>query len=430
MAEELTKSKRFEYRASTIVVQREGAAPLAAAAMLQAKRRPGSTGVGAPPPMGVGSFAGGFAPSKLASLAWPPPPSPAHVNSSGACKAGLGATSPAGAAFGGLDAKEEHRGASGLRAAEARARAELWALRGEIEREKLRAVPPHPFFGQAMRFQDEFSALQIADDGRFSYSTVSFEAPDADERCAPEAGRAERRVTSYEGVFAPLATDDGSGHAAGGEGGAAGGGEDAGARCDAEVATIEGRALACHVVVEEASGRTRLESVQPGVFRFSIAVSPFYRPRGAMVQPMAQPRSPDRPAPRRRQLPYVGTGEPRQRSGLSPAASAAKLNVAAGAELLQTRRLGPRRKFSCSAASLRQAPSSPTMSPTGAPRRSIGRLSSCSASASAPQLPSLASPPAAPAAPPSAGKDQAKMSAAEWKEFYRERARQMLAEQC
>ncbi|CAJ1338711.1 unnamed protein product, partial [Effrenium voratum] len=58
------------------------------------------------------------------------------------------------------------------RAAELHNRKELWDVRAEIDKEKLRHVAPFPFFGRAMRFQDEFAALQITDDGRFSYSFV------------------------------------------------------------------------------------------------------------------------------------------------------------------------------------------------------------------------------------------------------------------
>ncbi|CAE7736004.1 MCC1 [Symbiodinium sp. KB8] len=59
-----------------------------------------------------------------------------------------------------------------LRANELANRKELWNLRADIEKEKLRHVAPFPFFGRAMRFQDKFAALQITDDGRFSYSFV------------------------------------------------------------------------------------------------------------------------------------------------------------------------------------------------------------------------------------------------------------------
>merc|ERR1740123_2316797 len=85
------------------------------------------------------------------------------------------------------------------------------------------------------------------------------------------------------------------------------------------VAATEGKALVCHTI-EERGGRTKLESVQPGVHRFAITVSPFFQPATATVQALAQPRSPGRPPPRRRQLPYTGPGHiPRRSPAASPA---------------------------------------------------------------------------------------------------------------
>lgn len=304
--------------------------------------------------------------AKLASLDWPPPPSPLYARSSGDKRqtAGLGPTS----AY--LAEKDRHYPISPTKPADTRARAELWNLRAEIEREKLRNVAPYPFFGRQMRFQDEFSALQITDDGRFSYSTVSFQATDASER-APSAGGGHcRRVTTYEGIFVPardcegptVDTNAANNSGNGANGGAGGGPEEKGAtssRGDPEVAAIEGKALACHVIVEEGCGRIRLESVQSGTSRFSITVTPFYQPTLATVQPLVQSRSPGRPPPRRRQLPYVSPGKMNRRSSgisgfdgcsLSPKglAIASGLNATVAAELKQTKRRGPVLKFSSS----------------------------------------------------------------------------------
>jgi len=415
------------------------------------------------PSMGVSTAAA--PPTRLATLDWPPPPSPAHARQ-GASRTsswhvgGLGATTLAAAG-------QDRRACNANRPAEIKARAELWALRGQIEREKLRSVPPYPFFGRSMRFQDEFSALQITDDGRFSYSTVSFDQPtaaDSSEQRTGSAGtKGGRRVTTYEGVFVtPPEGEVGTPeHHASGSAGAHGGNgasdstEEKGAtssRGDMEVAAIEGKAIACHVIVEEGGGRTRLESVSPGLFRFSITVSPFYNPTGATVQPLVQPRSPGRPPPRRRQLPYVGTGSGsagrRSASGsLSPptvSGGTATLNVAAAAELRQTRRRGPRLKFSSSAASL--LPASPTqesglvfftssgvapaLKGRSQPRTLLRRLSQ--QSASAPTLPAL--PTAAPAeklgaggAGGDGGESGKPMTAADWRDYYRERAKNVLS---
>lgn len=396
-----------------------------------------------------------MAPAKFASLDWPPPPSPTFGGSS---QAGLGATSPgpAAAAFG-------LEGRASASRPELRARADLWAVRAEIDREKLRCVAPYPFFGRAMRFQDEFSALQITEDGRFSYSTLSFEASDSLERAASaaEGEKTGRRVITYEGVFTLAQEPDGSSPMAGGlillggtvgagtVGAAAGAGPGAEETDKAEapeVASIEGKALVCHII-EERGGRTRLESVQPGVFRFAITVSPFYQPASATVLPLVQPRSPGRPPPRRRNLPYVGTGSAgsalrrsaSQIGAASPIAVAAMMNVATGAELRQHKRRGPRLKFSRSSATLPMSRqddgrasfnasaasilssgdfsamlgrSSPTAvyTPAGMPRAGSMQTSS------APQLPTLRI----------GGKDVASPTVADWRDFYRERAKALL----
>merc|ERR1712007_92940 len=85
-------------------------------------------------------------------------------------------------------------------------------------------------------------------------------------------------------------------------------------REDAEMAIIEGHALARHES-EEHSGRTCLTNVERGMFRFMITVSPFFQPAYATVLPV-RPPSPGRLPPRKRQLPNVGTGNcPRSNRG-------------------------------------------------------------------------------------------------------------------
>lgn len=266
---------------------------------------------------------------KLAALDWPPPPSPAvgfrrHSKTSlpvlrntGSASHSLAATlgsvgtavSAASDAFwmGDRDSQDAHAKSWAAKAAEARARGELWSLREEIQQEKLRAVAPFPFFGRAMRFQDEFSALQITDDGRFSYSAVSFEAPStADERATSAAagGGDKRLVITYEGVLvASSAADVEESTMEEREGG--------------EASSIEGRAIVRHEVEESGGGKTRLGVVERGIFRFAIAVSPFYQPSGATVQPLQHPTSPGHLPHRKRHLPYVGPGNCRREPSTS-----------------------------------------------------------------------------------------------------------------
>merc|ERR1719326_2786945 len=93
-------------------------------------------------------------------------------------------------------------------AADMRNRAELWEIRAEIEREKLRIVAPFPFFGCPMRFSDDFAAIQITADGRFSFSEIFSEV--AEPEFSPNSSLKSslrtkvsdiRRMVTYEGVF-------------------------------------------------------------------------------------------------------------------------------------------------------------------------------------------------------------------------------------
>lgn len=278
------------------------------------------------PPMGASASVG----SKWASFDWPPPPSPASGKRQAARAApvtmaphrtnNLGATQRGGVGPGdgpvaatsvpdlAAGADLEYRLAS--RPAEIRARAELWAVRAEIDQEKLRLVAPFPFFGRTMRFQDDFAALQITSDGRFSFSDVFVEGgQQAADQVEMEAeatgdGRAERRrVVTYEGVFAAP-------HASSVEVDESQEQQTAPPpHSDPEVASIEGRAIV-RFEVEEHNGRTRLTSVTRGSYRFAITVNPFFQPDSATVQPVVRPRSPGHPPARTRRLPYVGVGIP------------------------------------------------------------------------------------------------------------------------
>lgn len=203
---------------------------------------------------------------------------------------------------------------------------ELAAARSEIDREKIRRVAPYPFFGRAMRFQDEFAALQISEDGRFSYSILSLEASSADatsaerdgggeggEAPAEKAGGAltEKRIVTYEGIFAPAPGElPAWGHGAGASRSHAASSPQSAE--EAETACIDGVALVRHDVEEHLGGAQgpKLACVERAPLKFSISISPWYQPTTAVVSPPSLPRTPGRPCLRTKQLPYVGNGGP------------------------------------------------------------------------------------------------------------------------
>jgi len=210
-----------------------------------------------------------------------------------------------------------------------------------------------------MRFQDESGsgALQISDDGRFSYSTVTIEGLEPGER--PPSGEPQvRRVTTYEGILMPppqvqgldffQAFRDPPVH-------------------DDGVGSIEGNAMAKYEV-EDSGGRAKLVSVVKGQFSFAITVSPYFQPSFCTVQP--SPRK--WPPARKKQLPYVGTGlDKKKRDGPvsakpSFACVSTKPSVLMKAgdvrRLMQERRRAPKLKFSKSATQLSAAPFSPFLS--------------------------------------------------------------------
>lgn len=275
--------------------------------------------------------------AKLATFNWPPPPSPAS-----------GASRPITSPFKGKVSSGGLLGATGeldlsdaVAASDMRNREELWAVRADIEREKLRMVATFPFFGNPMRFSDDFAALQIAEDGRFSFSEMFTEVADTEASPCRNQDRTDmRRIVTYEGVFtALLSTVADEDHGATGRPGSPGNkaktpasptrrpgspgikskanlssstgmsktkdavAEDTG-RADTEQSGIEATALVKTEMIQS-GGRSKLVSVERGAFRFELTVSPFFQPVFATVKVLAkccgQP-------PRRRRLPYIGTG--------------------------------------------------------------------------------------------------------------------------
>lgn len=201
-------------------------------------------------------------------------------------------------------------------------------------------VAPYPFFGCPMRFQDDFAALQITDDGRFSFSDVSLVEQAAEADASPTRTKVgdARRVLTYEGVFTaaftPPSEDDDPqatrrartprtpkraestrrlrtpGSPTRPESAKARDGNAEEPQPGSEqVAAIEATALVKHEMIETA-GRSRLVAVERGAFRFAITVSPFFNPVFANVKLLPRNPSPGHPAPRGRRLPFVGAGGP------------------------------------------------------------------------------------------------------------------------
>lgn len=235
-----------------------------------------------------------FTVGPMASFDWPPPPSPGQrtrrcmsvpATADAKAEAGLAAT---------LGSSRHHSRTAGTRgsqhalgALQAQARAEIWEARAVIEREKIRHVPPHPYMGRPMRFQDEYSALQLTGDGCFSYSMLESVSN------GPNTG-ATRHVTTYEGVCVAFDTENDATGLAG--------------STLKEPHAVEGRALLRHEAIES-EGSSSVTAVVRDVFRFVIAVSPF---TSASDEPMAtvQASSPSITcASRCRRLPYVGRGQ-------------------------------------------------------------------------------------------------------------------------
>ena len=255
---------------------------------------------------------------------------------------------------------------------------ELWEVRAEIEKEKLRHVVPFPFFDHAMRFQDEFAALQITDDGRFSYSFVglNYEVDLEEEMASLEESKVSR-VLMYEGVLIPHEAPCEEARDEEAEG----------------IVRIEGRAMAKHEI-EDTGGRARLVSISRSSSRFAIVVSPYYEPNMAVVYSLHLAQSPRRP--RRTQLPYVGRGMKRE-------------HASRDWRLTQQRRRAPKPKFTNSRSTSMLPAATPTRKAKEAEERRGGV-------ASMPQLPALVE-----------KKDKKEMtSIADWRDFYKQRAQELL----
>lgn len=291
---------------------------------------------------------------KLANFDWPPPPSPASSSrpfpSSSQRKFGSSGGVPG-------FANDVESGETSVAPMDNRNRAELWEVRAEMEKEKLKMVAPFPFFGCPMRFSDELAALQIAQDGRFSYSEMVIEAADPDASSSRPRGAGDiKRVVTYEGVFSgpyspPVDDEEQQAVASAAKAKEGNSEEPAAGHVDPEIAAIEATAMVKHETFVESSGRSRLALVERGAFRFAITVSPFFHPTYATVKVMA--RRPGQPAARGRRLPYQGSGAT-SKSCLSSAKRSSNLSHSLAAEL-RPRKNGGRLKISHSAALLPSA---------------------------------------------------------------------------
>eukprot|EP00435_Cladocopium_sp_Y103_P049785 s337_g15.t1 len=314
--------------------------------------------------------------AKLASLDWQPPPSPTTTMRPQSVALDLG--------------RAIERGLGGSLGATPAFEQELWEVRAEIEKAKLRHVAPFPFFGKAMRFQDEFAALQITDDGRFSYSfvdlnyEVDLEGADQPSMEDPKVSR----VLTYEGVLISPVEEIPQ--------------EEAEPEAEGS-ARIEGLAMAKHEI-EDVGGRAQLVGISRSSSRFAIVVSPYFQPNVAVVYSLHLARSPRRP--RRTQLAYVGRGTKRELHSTT-------MRNGDVWRLTQQRRRAPKPKFSKSG--------STSMLPAAAPSRRTKEADGCSSSkltgvASAPQLPALVD-----------KKDKKEMtSVSDWRDFYKQRAQELL----
>eukprot|EP00929_Paragymnodinium_shiwhaense_P032230 TRINITY_DN17904_c0_g1_i1.p1 TRINITY_DN17904_c0_g1~~TRINITY_DN17904_c0_g1_i1.p1 ORF type:complete len:423 (-),score=78.60 TRINITY_DN17904_c0_g1_i1:106-1374(-) len=344
--------------------------------------------------------------SKLASFAYPAPPTPGHCSPQLLLKRTAGST----ARYCSLVAPEQPTGVPWLQRSltslpdpgqtdpeQRRMRRELWGCRNQIEQEKMRHIVPFPFFGQAMRFQDEFCALQITDDGRFVYSV-----------CGSEAEQRQHICTTYEGAFGP--------------------GENLAelnldptmrpTRDNAEVALVEGRAFVKHDISTDRQGVSSMLSVEAGFWRFAICVSPSCLPTAAAVQAVTRPVSPGRPPPRNRRIPYVGPGF--------------RSKDVAQNIFPQRRREGHRSKFSRSSTTLILGGRSATLS-AGQLESLLGGSSPMAKADMGQTMRSSSSTPQLGTSGGKIGKERSltkqsgPQTVAEWKEYYRQRAEKILA---
>lgn len=322
--------------------------------------------------------------TKLACFDWPPPPSPASRSKPSPLLSNFkGGAS--GFLFGGTgELNLCDTSSASAPSTDMRNRGELWEIRGEIEREKLRMVAPFPFFGCPMRFSDDFAALQIAQDGRFSFSEVCLEVVEPDSSLTPSRTKAieVKRIITYEGVFTgpyvPGEEEEDQqtvpkGTAKPKESSA----EEQKPESDPELAAIEATALVKHEIVES-GGRSKLVLVERGAFRFAITVTPFFHPNYATIKVLNRCRG--HPPARARRLPYVGPGGPSKSAG-GTAKRSNSLVGAKAAETRQRRRSGGPRLMS-SASPFRSAAAGSLASPLGL-RHQTRKLHGC---CSTPQL--------------------------------------------
>mmetsp|Transcript_8716 Transcript_8716/g.20762 ORF Transcript_8716/g.20762 Transcript_8716/m.20762 type:complete len:375 (+) Transcript_8716:113-1237(+) len=339
----------------------------------------------------------------LASLDWPPPPSPATMLRPASGVVDLSRSLGSLAMSGTCPPPAFTESQAALRANELNNRKELWNLRADIEKEKLRHVAPFPFFGLAMRFQDKFAALQITDDGRFSYSFVGLnqEVDVEDSEPVQVEDDPKSRVRTYEGILVssldeePLEPFEP-------------------AELEPEgTATIQGLAMLRHEI-EEVGGRARLVNVTRSSSRFAIVVSPYFQPSMAVVHSLHLALSPRRP--RRTQLPFVGSGMKRD-------ARASPAKTGDIWRLTQERRRAPKPKFSKSGSTGMLPAAAP--SSKHRPKDSGGDPSQSSGLArmagSMPQLPALVE-----KKDKKDGKARELSSVSDWREFYKQRAQELL----
>lgn len=173
-------------------------------------------------------------------------------------------------------------------------RRELWEAHKDIARNVKMLVPPYPFAGQPMRFQDDVAALQIFADGRFSLVLIG-NAVQVFEKAFPmdEQPSPLRRLLSFEGACGTLL-------------------EASAALVDASKqagvgAMAEGRAIVKAEVRIE-SGRPKLIDVVREDFRFELLLAPAHCPTQIIVRPVSDSKSAPVPKWKRWSLPYVDKG--------------------------------------------------------------------------------------------------------------------------
>jgi len=171
-------------------------------------------------------------------------------------------------------------------------------------------------------------------------------------------------------------------------------------------ATIQGLAMLRHEI-EEVGGRARLVNVIRSSSRFAIVVSPYFQPNMAVVHSLHLSLSPRRP--RRTQLPFVGSGTKRD-------ARASTMKSGDIWRLTQERRRAPKPKFSKSGSTGMLPAAAPSPKP-GETRQSMFSKPSNSM----PQLPALVE-----KKDKKDGKARELTTVSDWRDFYKQRAQELL----